>query len=247
MSDEWPCHSHADCYSRCGVCAGQRREARRGASSGRPRRCCVTLSSVHARATPRTAVDVNGQWWEGHRVDTSHSFQSVCSPRLRPGDRVRIVSPASPPNRAGVTRGIELLSSWGLRVELGEHVFDHWGYMAGQDEDRAFDVNWAFRDPGVRAVIVTRGGKWHDGRHCLHGHCGLRLASSRGCLGPATKRGWKSLTGLLRHRVLLPCLGLWKEIKPARGWVPPGRGRLRRCRGGCPWSGVATWSRTAGS
>ncbi|MFF1294750.1 MULTISPECIES: LD-carboxypeptidase [unclassified Streptomyces] len=47
----------------------------------------------------------------------------------------------------------------GLRVELGEHVFDQWGYMAGRDEDRVFDLNAAFRDPGVRAVIAARGGK----------------------------------------------------------------------------------------
>ncbi|WP_369394627.1 LD-carboxypeptidase [Streptomyces sp. CG1] len=92
-------------------------------------------------------------------MDAPDNLQSVRSPQLRPGDRVRIVSPASPPSPAGVARGVELLSSWGLRVELGEHVFDHWGYMAGRDEDRAFDVNCAFRDPGVRAVIATRGGK----------------------------------------------------------------------------------------
>ncbi|MFI0854584.1 LD-carboxypeptidase [Streptomyces sp. NPDC021098] len=52
-----------------------------------------------------------------------------------------------------------MLTSWGLRVELGEHVFDQWGYMAGRDEDRVFDLNSAFGDPGVRAVIATRGGK----------------------------------------------------------------------------------------
>ncbi|MFE7042327.1 LD-carboxypeptidase [Streptomyces atratus] len=92
-------------------------------------------------------------------MDTFDSLQSVRAPRLRPGDRVRIVSPASPPNREGVARGVELLTSWGLEAELGEHVFDQWGYMAGRDEDRAFDLNSAFGDPGVRAVIATRGGK----------------------------------------------------------------------------------------
>ncbi|WP_055495754.1 LD-carboxypeptidase [Streptomyces sp. TP-A0356] len=92
-------------------------------------------------------------------MDNCDSHQAVQSPRLRPGDRVRIVSPASPPSREGVARGVELLTSWGLRVELGEHVFDQWGYMAGRDEDRVFDLNSAFADPGVRAVIATRGGK----------------------------------------------------------------------------------------
>ncbi len=84
---------------------------------------------------------------------------SLRAPRLRPGDRVRIVAPACPPSREEANRGVELLTSWGLRAELGEHVFDQWGHLAGRDEDRAGDLNAAFRDPGVRAVIAARGGK----------------------------------------------------------------------------------------
>ncbi|MFI7226935.1 LD-carboxypeptidase [Nonomuraea angiospora] len=86
-------------------------------------------------------------------------MDTLRAPRLMPGDRVRVVSPASPPNAALVAAGVELLTSWGLRVELGEHVFDQWGYMAGRDEERVADLNDAFRDPGVRAVFATRGGK----------------------------------------------------------------------------------------
>ncbi|MFD2083503.1 S66 peptidase family protein [Actinopolymorpha cephalotaxi] len=84
---------------------------------------------------------------------------AVLPPRLRPGDRVRFVSPASPPSREGVERGVELLTGWGLRVEVADHVFDQVGYLAGSDEDRLADVNAALRDPGVRAVFATRGGK----------------------------------------------------------------------------------------
>ncbi len=80
-------------------------------------------------------------------------------PRLREGDRVRLVSPASTPSRDGVARGVELLEGWGLRVEVGRHAFDQLGYLAGDDHDRLDDLNEAFRDPGVRAVLATRGGK----------------------------------------------------------------------------------------
>jgi muramoyltetrapeptide carboxypeptidase len=54
---------------------------------------------------------------------------------------------------------VQVLTSWGLQVELGEHVFDRLGYLAGRDEDRVADLNDAFRDPGVRAILATRGGK----------------------------------------------------------------------------------------
>lgn len=81
-------------------------------------------------------------------------------PRLHPGDRVRLVSPASRPDPAEVQRGVSILSNWGLRVEIADHAFDRWGhYLAGRDQDRLADLNEAFRDPGVRAVLSTTGGK----------------------------------------------------------------------------------------
>jgi muramoyltetrapeptide carboxypeptidase len=80
-------------------------------------------------------------------------------PRLVAGDRVRFVSPASPPTRKLVARGAELLSSWGLQVEMGRHAFDRDGFLAGPDAARLADVNEALRDPGVRAVFATTGGK----------------------------------------------------------------------------------------
>lgn len=94
-----------------------------------------------------------------HPLNDHEVPAGVRAPRLRQGDRVRIVAPASPPTRDGVARGVKLLTSWGLQVEIGPHVFDRWGYMAGRDEDRAADLNSAFRDPGVRAIFTARGGK----------------------------------------------------------------------------------------
>jgi muramoyltetrapeptide carboxypeptidase LdcA involved in peptidoglycan recycling len=77
---------------------------------------------------------------------------------LRPGDRVRLVSPSSPPTETWLAESIEVLRGWGLEPEVGSHALDHWGFMAGRDDDRLADLNDAFRDPGVRAVIATRGG-----------------------------------------------------------------------------------------
>src|SRR4051794_26355981 len=83
---------------------------------------------------------------------------ALLSPRLRRGDTVRLVSPASFPAREGLTAAIETLEGWGLRVEVGQHALDQWGYMAGPDQDRLDDLNDAFRDPAVRAILTTRGG-----------------------------------------------------------------------------------------
>lgn len=80
-------------------------------------------------------------------------------PRLVPGDRVRFVSPASTPTKEGVEKGAAVLESFGLRVEYGEHIYDRLGYLAGTDEHRLADLNEALRDPGIKAVVATRGGK----------------------------------------------------------------------------------------
>ncbi|SEO67236.1 muramoyltetrapeptide carboxypeptidase [Methylobacterium sp. ap11] len=81
------------------------------------------------------------------------------TPFLEPGDRVRLVSPASPPDRDSVLACAATLRSWGLVVDLGRHVFDRMGYLAGTDDARLADLDDAFRDEGVRAVVATRGGK----------------------------------------------------------------------------------------
>ncbi len=78
---------------------------------------------------------------------------------LRPGDAVRLVSPASTPDEQAVEQAVAVLERSGLRVELGRHVFDRYGYLAGRDEDRLGDLNEALRDSTVRAIIATRGGK----------------------------------------------------------------------------------------
>ena len=41
---------------------------------------------------------------------------------------------------------------------MSHRTRSQWGYMAGHDEQRLHDLNVAYRDPAVRAIIATRGG-----------------------------------------------------------------------------------------
>lgn len=69
------------------------------------------------------------------------------------------MSPASTPSAEALAEAEATLADLGLVVEVGAHATDRLGYLAGRDEDRLDDFNQALRDPGVRAVIATRGGK----------------------------------------------------------------------------------------
>jgi muramoyltetrapeptide carboxypeptidase len=80
-------------------------------------------------------------------------------PLLKPGDKIRLVSPASTPDRDEVSAIAAKLMTWGLRVDYGQYVFNKLGYLAGTDAERLADLNAAFRDEEVRAVFATRGGK----------------------------------------------------------------------------------------
>lgn len=88
--------------------------------------------------------------------------------RLREGDLVALVAPAKVTYDREVLRiGVESLEALGLRVKVGEHVMDRYGYLAGRDEARAADINAAFADDEVRGIIALRGG-WGAARALPH-------------------------------------------------------------------------------
>jgi muramoyltetrapeptide carboxypeptidase len=79
--------------------------------------------------------------------------------RLRRGDLIGLVAPASPvldPRR--VDSGVRYLEGLGYRVEVGTHVLDRHGYLAGPDEHRLGDMNRMLSDRRVRAIFAVRGG-----------------------------------------------------------------------------------------
>ena len=84
--------------------------------------------------------------------------------RLNSGDLVAVVAPASATfNPVDLDVARESLEALGLEVRMGRHVSSRHGYLAGQDKDRAADINDAFNDDRVRAVLPIRGG-WGSSR-----------------------------------------------------------------------------------
>ncbi len=80
-------------------------------------------------------------------------------PRLRKGNLIGIISPASTPSaQEKIDKGVRYLESLGYRVKIGKHVMAQHGYLAGTDEQRAEDLNDMLRDRSVRAIFTIRGG-----------------------------------------------------------------------------------------
>jgi muramoyltetrapeptide carboxypeptidase len=88
-------------------------------------------------------------------------------PRLRIGDRVGLVSPATAAFETEQTKiWIEALESLGFEVVLGDNYFARHGYFAGDDKARASDINAFFEDPNIK-MIFARGG-WGSPRLLPH-------------------------------------------------------------------------------
>ena len=88
------------------------------------------------------------------------SPQSILKPpRLKVGDTVGLVSPASFVDKETLQEFTKVLSQLGLKVKTGAHILDQYGYLAGRDADRAADVNAMFADASIQALL-TMGGGW---------------------------------------------------------------------------------------
>ncbi len=144
----------------------------------------------------------------------------IFPPRLARGDKVAMISPASPPRdrrllRVGTTR----LEQLGFEVVPGRHVLAQRGYLAGSDEQRLHDLEAAFRDPAIKAIFCARGG--------------YGVARLLGAFDPAlARRQPKALVGFsditVLHLVLqkagvvsfwgpMPCTGLGWSAFSVRG------------------------------
>jgi muramoyltetrapeptide carboxypeptidase len=80
-------------------------------------------------------------------------------PRLQPGDRVGIVSPASATflhDELSIVS--EAIAALGLVPQPAPHVLNRYGYLGGTDEERATDLNDLFADPDIAALLPIRGG-----------------------------------------------------------------------------------------
>ncbi|MDZ7956886.1 MAG: LD-carboxypeptidase [Aulosira sp. DedQUE10] len=79
-------------------------------------------------------------------------------PHLQIGDTVGLIAPASIVDSQDIETAQRNIADLSLKVKLGKHILDRYGYLAGKDRDRAFDLNSMFADPSVKAIIAMRGG-----------------------------------------------------------------------------------------
>lgn len=78
--------------------------------------------------------------------------------RLKKGDTIGIIAPASPPNKENLARGLKFIEELGLKYKLGKSLYKEYGYLAGIDDDRLEDLHEMFMDGEVKGIICAGGG-----------------------------------------------------------------------------------------
>jgi muramoyltetrapeptide carboxypeptidase len=77
---------------------------------------------------------------------------------LRPGDRIALVSPASPFEREALDLGAAELRRLGYQPVYEDSIFERAMFTSGSAETRASAFMRAWNDPDVAALIAVRGG-----------------------------------------------------------------------------------------
>ena len=109
----------------------------------------MILTSLAVAATPLSAKHTSSHKVTGH----------IKPNRLQSGQTVGLIAPSSNVmENEGIAYAEDILKSFGFNVKKGEYLFDRHGYLAGEDMDRAKDVNMMFADKEVDAIICLRGG-----------------------------------------------------------------------------------------
>ncbi|MEU0741539.1 LD-carboxypeptidase [Streptomyces sp. NPDC006134] len=123
--------------------------------------------------------------------------------RLAPGARVAVVAPSGPVPEERLQAGLDVLRGWDLDPVVAPHVLDRhgtFGYLAGTDADRAADLQAAWCDPSVDAVLCARGGYGAQRIADLLDWEAMRAA------GPKVFVGFSDITAL--HEAFATRLGL---------------------------------------
>lgn len=78
--------------------------------------------------------------------------------RLRSGDRIALVAPASSFPHDEVAAGVAELSRLGFEAIYDDSIFEKERFVAGSVETRVRAIHRAWQDPSIAALMAMRGG-----------------------------------------------------------------------------------------
>lgn len=92
-------------------------------------------------------------------MEKKRKMKLIKPKRLKKGQTIGLIAPASSTWENGeIHFAKDIIKSLGFKVKEGKHLFDRNDYLAGEDQQRADDVNRMFADEEVHGIMALRGG-----------------------------------------------------------------------------------------
>lgn len=88
----------------------------------------------------------------------NRSMTLLKAQRLKQGDTVALVAPASPIPKDKFDIALKNIESLGLQAKYSQDVFNEYGFLAGTDSERLKDFTSYLADPNIKAIWALRGG-----------------------------------------------------------------------------------------
>lgn len=130
------------------------------AASHAPRGTSAASAAPSRERSERAPRDASEASVTPSRAEGAAARGAAVRPRrLRPGDTVGLVAPATATFfPVDIDIAEEALTAMGLKVKRGAHLLDRFGFLAGRDRDRAADINGFFADSSIAGIVALRGG-----------------------------------------------------------------------------------------
>lgn len=78
--------------------------------------------------------------------------------KLTRGSHIRLIAPGFAIDEEKLQIALEGIASLGCTVSYSDKILSHYGYFSYPDNERADEINLAFADPKVDAILCARGG-----------------------------------------------------------------------------------------
>jgi muramoyltetrapeptide carboxypeptidase len=118
----------------------------------------------------------------------------ILPPPLKRGDLLRVIAPSGALREFDTFyQSIEIWRSRGYQVEVPPTITDKWGYLAGTDQNRGYQLADAWNDPNCRGILCARGG-FGSTRILEHGNWQPKLSPIQ---NPKWLIGFSDITALL--------------------------------------------------
>ena len=97
------------------------------------------------------------KWFTDGVTNTCYNALDVHIDQGR-GDKIALIATARHISKNKLEPAIKIIDSWGLKIKLGKNIFKIKNQFAGDDFQRASDLQDALDDESIKAIFCVRGG-----------------------------------------------------------------------------------------